>query len=405
VRGLTFSLSVPGHLAARLADRWAPALPAAGWLPGLSLARLPAPGLPGARWVRLRPILSGVCASDLALITGRSSPALSPFVSFPAVLGHEVLARVTEVAPAVRGVRPGDRVVVDPFISCEARNLPPCPPCARGDSRLCTRAAEDSLAPGMLIGYCRALPGGWSEEMVAHENQLHQVPDEVSDEAAVLVEPLAVALHAVLLSPPPAVGRALVLGAGTIGLCTIAALKVVVPTCRVVAVARHPFQSAAARRLGAEPVETGQDAGDAAVASAGARRYRPVWGPPVYAGGFDRVYDCAGTERSMDDALRVSGPGAHVVLVGCTGGVRLDLSFVWARELRVLGSYGYGPEPGAGGRHTFQLALDLLRRGTPDLAALVTHRFPLERWRAALGTSLRRARHGAVKVVFEGAPA
>jgi threonine dehydrogenase-like Zn-dependent dehydrogenase len=351
--------------------------------------------------VRLRPVVSGVCASDVALVTGRSSPALSPFVSFPAVLGHEVVARVAEVGAEVRALRPGHRVVVDPFISCEARGLAPCEPCRRGDTRLCTRTAEGSLAPGMLIGYCRDLPGGWSEEMVAHESQLHLVPEGMPDDAAVLVEPLAVALHAVLLSPPPAGSRVLVLGAGTIGLCTIAALRAVEPGCRVVALARHAFQRDAARQVGAEPVGPGEGAGDAAVA-AGARRYRPVWGPAVYAGGFDRVYDCAGTERSMDDSLRVGGPGAHVVLVGCTAGARLDLSFVWARELRVLGSYGYGPEPAAGGRHTFALALDLLARGTPAAGTLVTHRFPLDRWREALGVSLRRARHRAIKVVFEG---
>jgi threonine dehydrogenase-like Zn-dependent dehydrogenase len=91
------------------------------------------------------------------------------------------------------------------------------------------------------------------------------------------------------------------------------------------------------------------------------------------------------------------------VLVGCTAGARLDLCFVWARELRVLGSYGYGPEPAAGGRHTFRLALDLLARGTPD--GLVTHRLPLDRWREALAVSLRRARHAAIKVVFRGAAA
>lgn len=403
MRGLTFSLSVPGHLAARAADRWLPGVLASGWLPGLALRQLAPPPLPGPRWVRLRPIVSGVCASDLALLTGRSSPALSPFVSFPAVLGHEVVARVAEVGAEVRALGPGDRVVVDPFISCEVRGLEPCEPCRRGDVRLCTRTAEGSLAPGMLIGYCRDLPGGWSEEMVAHESQLYQVPEALPDEVAVLVEPLAVALHAVLLSPPAAGGRVLVLGAGTIGLCTVAALRAVEPTCRIVAVARHPFQRDAARRLGAEPVDSGQDAGDAAVAAAGARRHRPVWGPAVYAGGFDRVYDCAGTERSMDDSLRVAGPGAHVVLVGCTAGARLDLSFVWARELRVLGSYGYGPEPAAGGRHTFVLALDLLARGTPD--GLVTHRFPLDRWREALGVSLRRAGHHAIKVVFQAGAA
>ena len=403
MRALTFSLSVPGHLAARAAGRWLPALLASGWLPGLGLRRSPSPALPGPRWVRLRPILSGVCASDLALITGRSSPALSPFVSFPAVLGHEVVARVVEVGPQVRRLGPGDRVVVDPFISCEIRGLDACPPCRRGDTRLCTRAAEGSLAPGMLIGYCRSLPGGWSEEMIAHESQLYQVPAGIADAAAVLVEPLAVALHAVLLSPPAAESRVLVLGAGTIGLCTIAALQAVEPTCHVVALARHAFQREAARRLGAEPVAAGEGAGHAAVAATGARRHQPVWGPAVYAGGFDRVYDCAGTSRSMNDGLRVAGPAAHVLLVGCTAGARLDLSFVWARELRVLGSYGYGPEPAAGGRHTFALALDLLARGVPDAGALITHRFTLDRWREALGVSLRRARHGAIKVVFDGA--
>lgn len=403
MRGLTFSLSVPGHLATRAADRCLPALLASGWLPGLALRRREPPPLPGPRWVRLRPIVSGVCASDVALVTGRSSPALSPFVSFPAVLGHEVVARVTEVGTEIRVLRPGARVVVDPFISCEVRGLAPCEPCRRGDGRLCTRAAEGSLAPGMLIGYCRDLPGGWSDEMVAHESQLYEVPEGMPDDLAVLVEPLAVALHAVLLASPAPGGRVLVLGAGTIGLCTIAALRAVEPTCRIVVLARHAFQRDAARRLGGEPAGAGQDAGDAAMAGAGARRHRPVWGPPVYTGGFDRVYDCAGTARSMDASLRVAGPGAHIVLVGCTAGARLDLTFVWARELRVVGSYGYGLEPAAGGRHTFALAIDLLARGTPD--ALVTHRFPLERWREALGVSLRRAGHQAIKVVFQGGPA
>lgn len=400
MRGLTFSVSVPGHLVTRAAGRWLPALLASGWLPGLALRQREPPPLPGPRWLRLRPVVSGVCASDVALVTGRSSPALSPFVSFPAVLGHEVVARVTEAGADARSLRPGDRVVVDPFISCEVRGLAPCDPCRRGDGRLCTRAAEGSLAPGMLIGYCRDLPGGWSDEMVAHESQLYRVPDGMPDDIAVLVEPLAVALHAVLLAPPDPGATALVLGAGTIGLCTVAALRAVEPACRVLVVARHAFQRDAARRLGGEPVE---EAGEAAVAAAGARRHRPILGAAVYAGGFDRVYDCAGTGASMDTSLRVAGPGSQIVLVGCTAGARLDLSFVWARELRIVGSYGYGPERAAGGRHTFALALELLAGGTAD--GLVTHRFPLDRWRQALGVSLRRAKHRAIKVVFEGGPA
>lgn len=409
--GIVFRLSVPVYLAARALDRWLPRALASGRIPGLAYTRLES-RLPGPEWLRLLPALSGICGSDLALLTGRSSPALSPFSSFPAVLGHETVATVDAVGDAVTHVKPGDRVVVDPVISCAVRGLEPCASCLDGQPALCLRTVDGALSPGMLMGFCRDAPGAWAEETLAHRSQVYLVPETIPDEAAVLVEPLSVGLHAVLKLPPEAQHRVLIVGAGTIGLCALAALRLLAIGCHVTVLARHAFQADMAAALGAdEVVREGRDAGgggdsagSAAVRLAGARRHQPALGRPVYTGGFDWVYDCVGSQRSLDDSLRVAGPRGRVVVAGCPGKIsHLDWSFVWARELHVTGSYVYGREPAVeGAPHTFELALRLLDE-QPDypLARLVTHRFPLSRRREALGTSLRRGNSGAIKVVFD----
>jgi threonine dehydrogenase-like Zn-dependent dehydrogenase len=403
-RGLRYDLSIPAYLATRAAGRRLPALVRAGWRLGLRLVDLPAPALPGPEWLRVCPRLCGICGSDLALLTGKSGPALTPFASFPAVLGHEIVGTAGEVGAAVAGIAPGARVVVDPFISCAVRGVAACAACRRGEPCLCTETATGPLAPGMLIGYCRDLPGGWSEEMIVHRSQVYPVPAALPDALAVLVEPLSVALHAVLKAPPAAGSRVLIAGGGPIGLCVLAALRLLGLDCPVTLLARYPAQARLAERLGADHVLPADQAGLAAVRQAGARAYRPLRGRPVYLGGFDWVYDCAGSAASLADCLRVAGPRGRVVLVGCVDAApALELSFVWARELQVLGSYGYGREPSLPGQpHTFELALRRLadQPGHP-LGEIITHRFALDEWRAALLANLERGRSGAVKTVFD----
>ena len=402
-RGLRYRLSIPNYLAVRAMDRWLPGgAMATGGIPGLRYDQVQAPELPGTDWLRLRPLLCGICGSDMSLLTGHSSPVLSPFTSFPAVLGHEILAEVSEVGPGVRNVSVGDRVVVDPYISCEMRGLEPCPSCRSGQRCTCTQTAEGELSPGMLIGFCRDLPGGWSEDMVVHAGQVYPVPPQVPDSAAVLVEPLSVSFHAVLKSPPEPGSRVLIVGGGTIGLAVLAALRLLDLQCHVTVAARYPLQTEMARRLGADEIV--DDAGTAAVEVAGARSYKPLRGGHVYAGGFDWVYDCVGSPRSVDESVRVAGPGGTVMLVGCAGEVpRLDLSFVWAGELDISGSYGYAVEYSVEGTpHTFELVLGLLE-SRPDypLTDLVTHVFPLADWRDAMRVNLNRGRYGALKTVFD----
>lgn len=372
-----------------------------GWMPWVGLDRYPPPPLPGPDWLRVRPILSGVCGTDLALLSGRTSAVLSPFASFPAVLGHEVVGRVVEAGPEVDGFAPGQRIVLDPLLGCIVRGVEPCRWCRSGLAGLCERTAEGRFAPAPMIGYCRDLPGGWSEELVAHRSQLHAVPDALSDEAAVLVEPLSVALHAVLAAPPSGGQRVLVIGGGTMGLCTLAALRLAAPGAEVSLVARHDAQRRMAGRLGAAAVRG--DALAAAVERTGARRHRPLVGEDVLVGGFDQVYDAVGSARSLDATFRVAAPRSRVVVVGGPAHVgQLDWTLVWTRELRLDGSYVYGRETSLPGQpDTMEAAIAMLA-DHPELplAEVVTHRFRLEEWRRALAASLGRRRSGALKVVF-----
>jgi threonine dehydrogenase-like Zn-dependent dehydrogenase len=263
----------------------------------------------------------------------------------------------------------------------------------------------------MLIGYCRDLPGAWSESMLAHRSQLHRVPDGVSDEAAVLVEPLACSLHAVLAARPAGGERVLVVGGGTIGLGVLLTLRMLDPDADVTVVVRHPGQASLAERLGASRVvvDRGGDGPQrAAVEVTGARAHRPIVGDDVLTGGFDLVFDGVGSHASVDASLRVVAPRGRLVLLGTAGELEhLDLTLAWARELRVIGSYVYGREaslPGA--PHTFDYLLDrLAEAGAAPVAEMVTHRFGLDQWRQAMRVATGRRRHASVKVVFDHASA
>ncbi len=401
---LQYSFSIPNYLRVRAADRLPLRTLKTGRLPGLELIKLEPKPLPGPEWVRLRPRFTGICGSDISMLTNRSGPSLMPFVSFPLVPGHEVVAEVSEVGDDVRGLDVGQRVVLNPVISCEMRGLDPCRSCANGMPGLCMRTAEGGLSPGMLIGFCSDLAGGWSHEIIAHRSQVVPVPDTIDDRTAALIEPFSVAVHAVLNNAPDPDDNVLIIGSGTIGLLVLAALRMLGHTSSVTVLARHPLQVELAQRFGATNVIKGGNAGDAAVQIAGARAFQPLRGPKVYAGGFDVVYDCVGSSKSVDEALRVSGPRGRLVLVGCAAEMHnIDLTPVWSRELTVSGCYVYGAEPQVDGApHTFAVAMDLIQKHPEiDLASIVTHVYTLDEWQTAMRVSLSRGKHAALKVLFD----
>ena len=413
MRALVFGLSVPRYLLGRSLGKITDAA-LFGSLSGLALAELPTPALPGPDWVGLEVIAGGICGSDLGTLTYKSSPALEPFASFPAVLGHEILARVARVGAAVTRVKVGDRVAVDPTISCLVRGRAPaeqCPSCVQGLSGTCSRSGEAGgpspsgapLARGFLIGAHKDLPGGLGEQLVAHQLQLHVIPDGLSDDAAVMTEPLSIGVHAVLQVGPEPTAPTLVIGSGPIALGTVWALKALGHTGPLVAQTRRSHEAALARALGATAtVSPGPDA-RAALLATGATAYQPIIGPEVFAGGgFPLVFDCVGSRDSLDQALRYVAPRGRIVLLGCAAELRkLDLTFLWARELTVRGFLCYGTESWRDQRlHTFAVTHRLMIESAAPVAKLVTHSFPLADYRKGFAAAAHHAESGAVKVVL-----
>lgn len=421
MRALTFNVTVPGFLLARGLGRWTDSV-LFGRLSGLRPAEVPMPTLPGPDWLRLRVRACGICGTDLGNLTFSASPALEPFGSFPAVPGHEVVGEVEEVGGAVAHVAPGDRVVVDPFLSCQVRGFAPeaaCPSCIEGLPATCAHAGEEGplevagrpLARGMMMGYHRDLPGGWGEFMVAHASRVFLVDPALADRAAVLVEPLAVALHAVLRGGPGAGtgdshggGPVLVIGSGSIALATVWALRATGFRGDIVAQMKRVHEGELARLLGATRVVTPGEEARQALVDTGARAYLPIIGDEVYAGGgFPLVFDCVGNRGSLSQSLRWTAPRGRVVVLGCSAEIsKLDLTFVWARELEVRGFLGYGTEVWRGERlHTFEVVQRLLVEGGAPVERLVTHAYPLDRYREALAAAANHRRSGALKVVLE----
>lgn len=382
--------------------------PAAVTAPGgaLRLTRISEPRLPNASWVRVHPLLSGICGSDLATVAGKSSIYLSAFTSFPFVPGHEVVGRVAETGPSVTTVSVGDRVVLEPALGCAVRDLDDlCRPCQEGHYPNCERVTEGDVSAGIQTGYCRDTGGGWGPEFVAHESQLHRVPEGVSDEAAVMVEPLSCAVHGVLEARIPEKAAVLVVGGGTIGLLTVAALRALAPSCTIVCTARYPHQRELAAALGAEHVVTAGPEVYAQLARlSGGTSYALPLGKPAVLGGFDVAFECTGSAGGIEDAIRWTRSQGQLVITGMPAVSKIDLAPLWYQELRVIGSYTYSVETSQGAPvRTFQLALDMLRQDGwgERLADLVRHRFRLSQYRKAIATAMRPGRSGAVKTVFD----
>jgi L-iditol 2-dehydrogenase len=413
MKALQLRISIPRIVLGLALGRFTDAV-TFGTFSGLGLVDTPVQPLPGPEWVRLEVVMCGICGSDIAGLTFSTSPVLEPFISMPAVLGHEILARVVEVGPHTSGVQIGDRVVVDPTVACVVRGrnaAEQCASCQAGIPATCARAGEAGgpsvagapLARGLLIGANADLPGGFGEQMVAHQSQIFVVPDAINDDVAVLTEPLSIAVHAVLQAKPDPTATALVIGSGPIALAAIWALRALGHTGQIVAQTKRANEAALAREFGASStVAPGIDATSALLAT-GAVSYQPITGAAVFAGGgFLVIIDCVGSKQSLDQALRFVAPRGKIVLLGSASEVDgLDLSFLWAREVQMLGYVGYGIESWRGERlHTFEVTHRLLAETQVPVAKLLTHRFSLARYRDAFRAAANRRTSGAMKVVM-----
>src|SRR5947207_9929890 len=300
---------------------------------------------PGPNEALVRTLAVGVCGSDLHAAHGRH-----PFVPLPYRPGHEVVGVIeaagaaTGVAGAAAGAVPGQRVIVEPDLPCWT-----CKMCTTGRENLCENL--------QFFG-CGYAQGGMADYFTVAANRLHAVSDVLDDYAAALIEPLSTPVHAVRLAGDVA-GRAVaVLGAGTIGLLTLAVLRAH-EAGTVVSTDPNLAKRQRAAALGA----------DATIDARSPDVTRPA--REALGGSADIVFDCVSVQSSLDQAIAIADKGGTVMVVGVPAReVTVPLPIVQDHQIRIQGSATYLPPDCAE-------SADLLRRGAVRTADYVTAVRPL----------------------------
>lgn len=376
------------------------------------------PGFLRPDWVVTKPRLVGICGSeskavfldyanlvDPANATDMRQHPMKNFVSTPHVMGHEVIAEVVAVGPEADGLEPGDRVALNPWLTCVTRGVSPvCAACAAGNLSQCHSFGKGAFAPGMHIGMCTDVNGGFADLMPAHHSMLFKVPDRLSDEQVVFADPFAVSLHAVTRHPPAPGSKVLVYGAGALGQCAIAILRALHPTVEVMVVTRFEAQRELAEALGAVtvPHEPRLDVIER-VAEWSGGVLQPADGLPMaFPGGISVVYDTVGAAETLEVGCRVLAARGALVKLGMHGAAKWEDTPVYCKELVYTGSNAFGIEEVEGVRkHGIAHFIDMVGSGRIDLEPMLTHTFPLERWRDAFTALADQEASGAVKVAID----
>lgn len=352
-------------------------------------------------WATLKTRLCGICGSDLNLLKGAESMLLEPYASLPAVIGHEILATV-ENAPPGSGLTPGARVVVEPVLDCLVRELEPCRFCAAGDYHLCERYLEGALPPGSVLGFNAAASGGMAEYTAAHPARILPVPDNVSDEDAILTDSMASVLQPILGNFPQPADTVVVWGMGILGQHAVRCLRALGFSGKIVAIARHRFQADLALAGGADVAPRSPSRAELAKLTGGKKIPTSLGGGNVE-GGADLVFDCVASSTTFQESLLCLRGRGRYVMVGTAASLgKVDVSSLWFRELTVTGTVCYALAQWRGERvRTYQMCLDLLASGAYPTKGLLSGLYALDNWKQAFQAGFDKAGSGSMKLAFD----
>jgi threonine dehydrogenase-like Zn-dependent dehydrogenase len=365
-------------------------------------------------WVLIKTRLCGICGSDYKQVfidfEGIDTP-LSTLATFPQVMGHEVVGTVAALGEAVTSLRVGQRVVLNPWLSCAPRGIAPlCDACQEGQYSQCVNFKRGRLAAGIHTGTCRDASGGYAPYLPAHESMAIPVPDAISDDAAVLADPFSVSLHSVLRYPPQPGDIVVVYGCGTLGLCAIEILNKLFDV-RIYAITRFEHQARLAKQLGAIETIAWRPAEDIIARfkdiAGAAELLPPIEGVPALPmllglRGVRVVYNTVGTAESIEVSVRIAGSRSTVVLSGVDTPARFEWSPHYFKEINLAGSNAFGVEEWNGKRqHAMLHYFDMIQHHQIDVTPILTHRFRLDDYKDAFRYNHEQGTHGAVKVVFD----
>ena len=252
----------------------------------------------------------------------------------------------------------------------------------------------------MFIGICKDINGGFAEYVVAHESQVYAAPAGVTPESASLTEPLAVGLQAVLDNRPADTDKVLIIGGGVIGAMVVKCMRGLDIGCDITVVEPSAFAAQYVKKCGANRTIRGGII-EAAVDIAGGRVYKPVLGERVVMGGFDKVYDTVANSDTLNKSLRVTATAGVLSVIGIGAEVKLDLTPLWLKVQTIKGCYGYRYNNIAGRqKHAFEIALDLIASKKIQVDDMLTHKFPLEKYREMIEVNLNKEANRAMKTAF-----
>lgn len=406
MQALVFENSLPRQVVTKVLSAFTPKA-FVGPLAPIGLKEIPEPRLPAEDWVVVKTNLCGLCGSDYkqVFLNGTRDNPMTAMVSFPQVLGHEVVGRIERVGRAVTERKVGDRVVLNPWLSCVTRGLEPCSWCRAGELAQCLNFRHGRVTPGIHHGNSSDATGGFAPLLPAHESQCIPIPDGIRDEQAVLADPFSVSLHAILRTPPTPGGVALVYGCGTLGLLAIAILRTLHPDVRILAVARYPHQARLAERFGAErilPHQPPRKIIEGVAAATGSEINEPWNGLPMLNGGVDVVYDTVTAPGTLEVDVRTTRARGQVVCLGVEIPKRFEWTPLYFKELSVVGSNAFAIEELDGKRmHAMEWYFELVQRRAMDVTPIITHRFRLQEYREAFLACYDQGRESAVKVLFD----
>ncbi|MBD3338052.1 MAG: alcohol dehydrogenase catalytic domain-containing protein [Candidatus Lokiarchaeota archaeon] len=361
------------------------------------------PELINENWVKIKVKFGGICGSDLNILSMNVSYTQSVFASFPAVMGHEIVGIVVETGNNVDNISINDRVVVEPLLPCEVREIEPCSSCKEGNYHLCSKQDQGVLSPGQFIGGCKDTGGGWGEYIVVHKSRIFKIPESVSFKEALMTEPLAVAIHGIFKKLPNAMDNVVVIGSGTIGLLCILALKSLTD-CRIIASAKYAFQSDLAKQIGADEVY--QVKKDRHIKKIGKKLGCKIFSPIMddaypLGGGGDIVIDSVGNSSSIMNSIRLTKEQGTMIMIGVPAKELIDWTPLVLKECEIISSHIYSFEKFNGEKHrTFQMAIDLIASSNYNFANLVTHEFYITDYKKALETASNKKEYQSIKTTF-----
>lgn len=377
-----------------------------GWQSPMQLQDIADPTLPAEDWLVARTRLCGLCGSDYkqVFMNGRVDNPMTSMISWPQVLGHEVVAEVTRVGSNVSERRVGERVLLNPWLSCVTRGVPLCEFCQQGRLAQCLNFGAGHIERGIHHGNSASATGGFAELVPGHESQWFPIPDAVSDEQAVLGDPFSVSFHAILKAPPKAYGTALVYGCGTLGLLAIAILRAIYPTVKIIAVARFDHQANLARQLGAHvvlPHQPTRELVQRIAEETGSSLNEPWVGLPMLNGGVDVIYDTVSSAETLGVGLRVTRAFGSMVIIGVEPARTFEWTPLYFKEINIIGSNGFGIEEFEGQRkHAMEWYFEFITQRGLDVTPIITHHFGMRDYRDAFMACYNQGKSGAVKVLF-----